>query len=139
MQEVQVWIQTLRTEEVKALQDKVALLHQNYQNTSPKISQVKAGGRAVAQPVKAPAENTANENHIARVESNFSFNYSAQRSLLYEEIEILREQATQYVDSYQRATQSRDTQFQILAKERNILRHREQILDAALSDAIEIM
>ena len=32
------------------------------------------------------------DTQMARNESNFSFNYSAQRTMLYEEIEILRGQ-----------------------------------------------
>ena len=59
--------------------------------------------------------------------------------MLYEEIEILREKDTQVSERYIQATQDRDAQYQILVKERELLHQREEVLEAALEEAIDVM
>ena len=51
---------------------------------------------------------------------------------------MLRDQVTQFMESYTRITLSRDAQYQILAKERNLLLHREDQLQQSLADAAEL-
>ena len=126
-EELKVWIDTVRNEEVKGMQDKLNLILNKTSVTGRKST---FGSAASAKELE--------ESTLDRNESNFSFNYKAQRSLLYEEIEMLRDQVSQFMDSYTRATISRDAQYQIFAKERNLLLQREDQLQQALTDVIEL-
>ena len=47
---------------------------------------------------------------------------------MYEEIAMLREQVTSFMDTYTRATMRRDIQYQVFAKERTLLLQREDQL-----------
>lgn len=115
--ELQSWIQTLRVEEIKVLQEKVSLLHNKHLQTPKSFSTgLRVPGDVTRSKTKQVTPRVAafevnDPANMARNESNFSFNYNAQRSLLYEELEILRDQVAQFADSYSRATQSRDVQF----------------------------
>lgn len=135
LQDVHDWICDLRQHEVQALHDKVEMLSQKIINHGSRTTDkgAKTGmntsrqSRSRQHALLSHQTNATRESNqsvksfkpIEQQESAFSFNCSpAQQKLLYEEIEMLREEVNHTLEAYRRAGHFRDNQSSVLAKER---------------------